>query len=344
MGLLYNTLRVLGPTFDIHNTAASDSESFDTGEKYKTYGAGNVTEFPQEQDQPPLPGRAPMAATDTRTASVAGSSRYSIQSSISTVGLLRPKAVGQHYSVAYSLDRSISPATDLNREIIVGAPISFQGETTSHTWSPPAKGGRSLGSIDTVNSLPAPPRRGRSPISYTPSPESVEAKERALPQQERVMNNSSLSSPYLMPVNTRLSASSQDASRPPLSAQSISSLSVYHDMGMTEDQWTTQQSSSQSNIGIPDTPHVLRDHTGHHLPLSAIASQTSFPSPTFSYYFAPESPTERPLPPLPPFPPSPNASLDEDTNLATETGKTMISHKYSVSAFGRQPRAATLDE
>ncbi|KDQ24519.1 hypothetical protein PLEOSDRAFT_1107446 [Pleurotus ostreatus PC15] len=333
VGLLYNTLRVLGPTFDIRNTAASDSESFDTGEKYKTYDADYVTKFPREQDQPPLPGRNPMAATDARITSVAGSSRYSIQSSSSTVGLLRPQADGQLNPVTYSLDRSISPATDLNREIVVGAPISSQDETASHTSSPSAKYGRSLGSIDTVNSLPAPPRRGRSPISYTPSPESVETKGRAVPQEPAV-NSASMSSPYLMPAKTRLSAPYQDTSRPRLSAQSSSSLSVYHDMGMTEDQWTMRQSSSQSNAGVPDTPHILRDHTGHHLPLSAIASQTSFPSPTFSYYFAPESPTERPLPPLPPFPPSPNGSLNEDPNLTSGEGKTMISHKYSVSAFG----------
>ncbi|KAF4597468.1 DNA-directed DNA polymerase eta rad30 [Pleurotus pulmonarius] len=326
VGLLYNTFRVLGPTFDIRNTAASDSESFDTGEKYKTYGTGYVTEFSREQDQPPLPRRDPSVGTDARIASVAESSRYSIQSGSSTVGLLRPGAD----PATYSLDRSISPATDLNREIVVGAPMSARNERATHKFSPLAKNGRSLESIDTANSLPAPPRRGRSPISYTPSPESLETKGHVPPQDTAM--NSSMSPPYLNPVKTRLSASNQDVSRPPLSAQSTSSLSVYCDMGMTEDQWTTQQTGSQSNIGIPDTPHVLRDHAGRHLPLSAIASQTSFPSPTFSYYFDSEPPTERPLPPLPSFPPSPNASLNEDSSLAP--AKTAISHKYSVSAFG----------
>ncbi|KAJ8520196.1 hypothetical protein ONZ45_g2995 [Pleurotus djamor] len=341
--LLYNTFRILGPAFD-SQLDAKDMESFSatTAERKRytselAFGLNGVqASYTRSFDPIPVPLYQSYQSQE---------SRYSMYSRTSSLGLLIPKPNETPAEPPKSFDREISPNSALSKKIENASQPSSDSLTTSSPY-----GHRRLGSADTMNSLPTPPRRLRSPVYPG---RVVDADE----TQSEVSHESSGPPPYL--DSPSRSISQQDKMRPPSSAGDISrspTTPSMQEIGV----WLARRGpsspvSQDGLIVVPGSPSMSPDRLEGRLQLSAVASQTSFPSPTLSYYHSAGSPvasgSPRPLPPLP-SPPSQanmeapsdpwnrrtgNESLDTRHNVVLDIpppAKRFMSHKPSYSAFG----------
>jgi len=171
--LLYNTFRVLGPAFDARPTLTQKAmESFSTPEAFRRstplnlYGPRSPMEEKIKQYRSPIivsPSRSGVPGTTSAATSVRALIPDSTGRAASTQSFYS-------YSSSPSIDRAITPVSDLNRDIVV----------TPEPGLPKFSSGALLPITDRLQqvasdsfSLPAPPRPTRSAVSRHPTLESI---------------------------------------------------------------------------------------------------------------------------------------------------------------------------
>jgi len=305
--LLYNTFRVLQPAFHTRNSTSktTDTESFGPRDHFDSESAISMSEggsacqkYERAVESSEALGR-PLRKGVSRC--------YSGRSRTSSLGLLIPKMVHSHSSSAASLstlDRAISPISDLNKEIVVEE--DHRRDIPNSLRPPPLGYGKSA----STKSVPVFPRTTQHDATYGPGSDSFPSEVSRIAGSQSQFTVASVSRVRLPGTEPELS---QTISRPS-SHSSVSTelpapprYRTYYDAPLSSSPTEQEVSGwlSQQNFGTGTSPvNMDISASGSHGPLlSAVASQSSFPSPTLSYYHGPATPLSATLPrPLPPLP------------------------------------------
>ncbi|KAL0954663.1 hypothetical protein HGRIS_003614 [Hohenbuehelia grisea] len=336
--LLYNTFRVLQPAIHARsNSNTRDMESFggdfgadaaafdaklNMGEDARALAEARVLAYRYPEAVQAAPSLNAYSATESNSISIAPPRPprpateyrpYSVQSGTSSIGLLIPKTDHKYsastasVSTQPALDRSISPISELSNQIVVNAQPSYPRTTSPNSLRPPPLSHQRLGSTDSLASAP-------SRASPSPAPTAqAQSGHKQFQSSSNAWADVSIASPGP-------ESSSSRPSHPVSRNASITSVTIevpappryqtYYESSSPTEEEISSWLSRQKQAKVPARDSLSATHMASSASpmknsplLSAVASQTSFPSPTLSYYHTPGTPSSatspRPLPPLP---------------------------------------------